>query len=68
MWFVTALGPVAPAHKTQEWMDLATQVMAYRITYDVTDQVLALGPQPAAQGLRRDQWHRKLSAALSGWH
>ncbi|WP_198942366.1 hypothetical protein [Streptomyces sp. CB02261] len=49
-------------------MDLATQVMAYRITYDVTDQVLALGPQPAAQGLRRDQWHRKLSAALSGWH
>lgn len=28
MWFVTVLGPVPPAHKTQEWMDLATQVLA----------------------------------------
>ncbi|MFB1046803.1 hypothetical protein [Streptomyces chrestomyceticus] len=27
MWFVTVLGPVPPAHRTQEWMDLATEVL-----------------------------------------
>ncbi|KPC78306.1 hypothetical protein ADL27_48545 [Streptomyces sp. NRRL F-6602] len=33
MWFVTVLGPVPPADRTQEWMDLATQVLVYRVTY-----------------------------------
>nr|WP_168723185.1 hypothetical protein [Streptomyces sp. SAT1]ANO42851.1 hypothetical protein A8713_037045 [Streptomyces sp. SAT1] len=46
MWFVTVLGPVPPAHKTEEWMDQATQVLAYRVTYGITDQVVALGAMP----------------------
>ncbi|MEU2930794.1 hypothetical protein ABZ636_38175 [Streptomyces sp. NPDC007251] len=46
VWFVTVLGAVPPANKTQEWLDLATQVLAYRVTYDITDQVVALGPEP----------------------
>ncbi len=46
MWFVTVLGPVPPAHKTQEGMDLATQVLAYRVTYGITDHAVALGPAP----------------------
>ncbi|MFE5484120.1 hypothetical protein [Streptomyces sp. NPDC056527] len=66
MWFVTVLGPVAPADRTQEWMDLAAQVMAYRVTYDVTDQAVALGPEPAAQSLRRARWHQELTGALRG--
>ncbi|MGW3494842.1 CopG family transcriptional regulator [Streptomyces sp. NPDC001020] len=59
MWFVTVLGPVPPAHKTQEWMDLATQVLAYRVTYGITDQVVALGAAP-------DEYvpHR----TWNGWH
>ncbi|MFF5859582.1 hypothetical protein ACFY8B_28855 [Streptomyces sp. NPDC012751] len=40
--FVTVLGPLPPEHKTQERMDLATQVLAYRVTYGITDQVVAL--------------------------
>ncbi|MDV9186835.1 hypothetical protein R6L23_01055 [Streptomyces sp. SR27] len=67
MWFVTVLGPVAPARRTQEWMELATQVMAYRVTYEVTDQALALGPKPVATGLRRTQWHQELAEALRRW-
>ncbi|MER6501885.1 hypothetical protein ABT218_21455 [Streptomyces sp. NPDC001455] len=57
MWFVTVLGPVPPAHKTQEWMDHATQVLAYRVTYGITDQVVALGPALDEYTPRRTEWH-----------
>ncbi|MEV4443506.1 hypothetical protein AB0K09_31850 [Streptomyces sp. NPDC049577] len=67
MWFVTVLGPVPPAEKTQEWMDLATQVMVYRVTYEVTDQVVALGPEPADYAPRRTTWHHELTRALRRW-
>ena len=64
---MTVLGPVPPAHKTQEWMDLATQVLAYRITYEVTDKVVALGPEPDRRVPRRTAWHRELTTGLRGW-
>ncbi|MEU3356069.1 hypothetical protein [Streptomyces sp. NPDC037389] len=67
MWFVTVLGPVPPADKTQEWMDLATQVMLYRVTYEVTDQVVALGPELAEYAARRTAWHKELTRALRRW-
>jgi DNA repair exonuclease SbcCD ATPase subunit len=67
MWFVTVLGPVPPAHKTQEWMDLATQVLAYRVTYGITDQVVALGPAPDEYVPRRTEWHRELTKDLRRW-
>ncbi|WP_327372361.1 hypothetical protein [Streptomyces sp. NBC_01217] len=67
MWFVTVLGPVPPAHKTQEWMDHATQVLAYRVTYGVTDQAVALGAAPDEYVPRRTEWHRELTKDLCRW-
>ncbi|MEN8656193.1 hypothetical protein ABCR94_38750 [Streptomyces sp. 21So2-11] len=67
MWFVTVLGPVPPAYKTQEWMDLATQVLSYRVTYEITDQAVALGPAPDAYVPRRTEWHRDLAKDLRRW-
>ncbi|MFD3665785.1 hypothetical protein ACFWVF_35135 [Streptomyces sp. NPDC058659] len=67
MWFVTVLGPVPPAHKTQEWMDHATQVLAYRVTYGVTDQAVALGAAPDEYVPRRTEWHRELTKDLRRW-
>ncbi|MGC5041038.1 hypothetical protein ACLQ2C_36485 [Streptomyces sp. DT73] len=67
MWFVTVLGPVPPAHKTQEWMDHATQVLAYRVTYGVTDQAVALGATPDKYVPRRTEWRRELLEKLRRW-
>jgi chromosome segregation ATPase len=67
MWFVTVLGPVPPAHKTQEWMDHATEVLAYRVTYGVTDQAVALGAAPDEYVPRRTEWHRELIKNLRRW-
>lgn len=67
MWFVTVLGPVPPAHKTEEWMDHATQVLAYRVTYGITDQVVALGAAPDEYVPRRTEWHRELVKNLRRW-
>lgn len=63
MWFVTVLGPVPPAHKTQARTDLATQVLAYGIT----DQIVALGPAPDEYVPRRTEWHRELTKDLRRW-
>ena len=46
MWFTTALGLTPPRSGAGEWLDLATEVVVYRITYKVTDPVLALGVKP----------------------
>ncbi|MFK4070485.1 hypothetical protein [Streptomyces sp. NPDC029674] len=65
MWFVTVLGPVPPTHETQEWMELAVQVMAYRLTFQITDDVVALGPNPFGDDSPvRADWHRELTEAL----
>ncbi|KRV48593.1 CopG family transcriptional regulator [Wenjunlia vitaminophila] len=49
VWFVTALGPMAPSRNAHDWLDTATDVLAYRITYQVTDPVVALAtPHSAA--------------------
>ncbi|MFJ9634955.1 hypothetical protein ACIRU8_45420 [Streptomyces sp. NPDC101175] len=68
VWFVTVLGPVPPATNTQEWTDLAVQVLAYRITYGITDQVVALGPEPHAYGPRRTPWFHELTQKLKRWN
>ncbi|MEW1678119.1 hypothetical protein AB0O47_33510 [Streptomyces noursei] len=67
MWFVTVLGPVPPAHKTQEWMDLATQVLEFRITYEVTDHVVALGAESDEYAPRRAAWRREIAKELRRW-
>ncbi|MDF4254606.1 hypothetical protein [Streptomyces sp. WMMB303] len=48
-------------------MDLATQVLAYRVTYTITDHVLALGPEPDQHEPRRISWHHQLTRALNRW-
>ncbi|MEU2931046.1 hypothetical protein ABZ636_39560 [Streptomyces sp. NPDC007251] len=67
VWLVTVLGAVPPANRTQEWTDLATQVLAYRVTYEITDQVVGLGPEPYEYGARRTQWYRELVKELRRW-
>ncbi|MER5347141.1 hypothetical protein ABT030_44055 [Streptomyces mirabilis] len=65
-WF-TVLGSAPPASGTEEWLDTATQVLLYRLTYDVTDQVVALGSKPSdAHGYCR-QWYEQLIKDLRRW-
>jgi hypothetical protein len=55
-WFETILGGGAPATDTARWLDLAVQVVTYRLVVGVTDSVLALGdrPDPTAGWRRQD--------------
>ncbi len=60
-WFTTVLGPIPPAEDTRAWMDVATSLLAYRVTYGVTDPVVALGSPPAeAETARRRAWYQQL--------
>lgn len=68
VWFVTVLGPISPAARTQEWMDAGMQVLAYGITYDITDPVVALGRSPDGQREpRRASWYQELKKTLRPW-
>ena len=60
VWLATPLGPMPPAGKTERWLEVATDLLTYRITYGVTDPVLALGQTPADAGPRRGPWAAKL--------
>lgn len=70
-WFVITLG-FRPTHgtATSTWMDLATDVLAYRITYGITSHSDALGPDPTNDPSQPDDpervhWHRRLHRALT---
>ncbi|MFE1876423.1 hypothetical protein ACFW9N_37115 [Streptomyces sp. NPDC059496] len=52
MWFTTALGPMAPARRAEEWLET---VLAYRVTYQVTDPVLAFRSAPDASQAPAEQ-------------
>ncbi|MFI5808633.1 hypothetical protein [Streptomyces sp. NPDC051561] len=66
-WFVTVLGPAPPARGTEQWLERATRVLLYRLTYAINDQVLALGPQPDTADQHRHQWHKELLKDLHRW-
>jgi hypothetical protein len=54
------LPPSEPYH----WLGWATEIVAYRITYAVTDPLHPLGdPDAAARLPRRQRWHRGLAMA-----
>ncbi|MFJ7242617.1 hypothetical protein ACIQWB_36605 [Streptomyces olivaceus] len=53
--------------KTEDWMDLATHVLAYRVIYGITDQVVELGAAPDEHLPRRTEWHRDLTTGLRRW-
>lgn len=64
-WFTSVLGPIPPAEDTGAWMDAATGMLAYRVSYEVTDPVLPLGADPDDRaGARRKGWHAQLKRQL----
>ncbi|HEX4248628.1 MAG TPA: hypothetical protein VH008_12270 [Pseudonocardia sp.] len=66
-WLVESLG-VPPSASAAGWRELATQLLAYRLTYAVIDPVQPLGEEPGTQdSSRRRQWHRDLGRQLSAW-
>jgi hypothetical protein len=65
-WFTGVLGPIPPAEDTRPWMDVATSLLAYRVTYGVNDPVVALGPDPGpGETARRRAWHQQLRRQLT---
>ena len=61
-WFtITELGHRPSAARGAAWRDAATQVLLYRITYGITDGVLALG-EPPAGGHRAQRYHAVMAA------
>jgi hypothetical protein len=60
-WFTSVLGPMPSAQNTGAWMDVATSLLSYRVTYGVTDPLVALGRAPAeAETARRRAWYQQL--------
>jgi len=60
-WFTTVLGPMPSAQNTRAWMDVATSLLAYRVTYGVSDPLVARGRAPAeAETARRRAWYQQL--------
>jgi len=67
VWFVTVLGSAPPARETDHWLECATGVLLYRLTYGIDDQVVALGPAPIAASRHRHRWYGELCKDLRGW-
>lgn len=68
VWFTTALGPMAPPRRAEEWLETALDVLAYRVTHQVTDPVLALGSAPnASQAPGRAARFDELKRVLRDW-
>jgi hypothetical protein len=62
-WLEETLG-IPPADPAQ-WIERATEVLAYRVTYRVTDALDPLGPPAdATQSPPRELWHRWLIDAM----
>lgn len=63
-WFDTVLGPGPPVD-AGPWMQTAVDLIAYRVTYGVTDTVVALGDPPGPDSpTQRREWYLRLSALL----
>jgi hypothetical protein len=67
VWFVTVLG-MSPSRDAEAWLEVGTELLAYRVTYEITDPVVALGPDPdsidspdAVVSSRRRAWYRRLT-------
>ncbi|MFB6992846.1 hypothetical protein ACFCX5_44260, partial [Streptomyces sp. NPDC056304] len=66
-WFATVLGPAPPTRDTDRWLECATRDLLYRLTYRVTDQVLALGTRPEPEDEHRHEWWEELRTGLRPW-
>ncbi|HEY6798192.1 MAG TPA: hypothetical protein VI248_26230 [Kineosporiaceae bacterium] len=63
-WLTGPLGPMPAAGAAQRWTDLAAGLLAYRITYGVTDPADAVGELPASAGERRRRGHADLGRGV----
>lgn len=64
-WFTGVLGPIPPAQDTRRWMEGGTALLAYRVTYAISDPILALGPRPEPDGDERQiSWYDQLARQL----
>ena len=61
-WFTIVLRHRPPVNRTAEWRDAAVELVLYRITYEVTDPVVALGSPPS--GGHQLTRHGEVRAAL----
>ena len=60
-WYTAVLGPIPPARDTRTWMDVGTSLLSYRVTYGVSDPVVALGRPPGTEETaRRRAWYAQL--------
>ena len=64
-WFTTALGYSPPADGTTQWIGTAAELIAYRLTYAITDPAVALGPRPAPEQTTQAAWFSKKTTTLS---
>ncbi|MQS17563.1 hypothetical protein F7Q99_36605 [Streptomyces kaniharaensis] len=61
VWFTAAFGPMPPRSGAERWLARATTTLVYRISYTVTDPVVALGviPEQATVRQREDYQEAK---------
>ena len=65
-WFRNSLGLAPPPAAPTRWFELAVEILAYRITYQVLSEDSALGdPPPDDASTRRRQWYVRLTAGLA---
>jgi hypothetical protein len=65
-WFRDSLGLAPPPDAPTRWFELATEILAYRVTYRVTSDASALGdPPPGDASSRRREWYQRLRAGLA---
>ncbi|GAB1689678.1 hypothetical protein [Krasilnikovia sp. M28-CT-15] len=62
-WLTLVLGHQPLAEDVAAWIELATSLLAYRVTYQVTDPVVALGAD-GHDDPHRQAWHHKLDQQL----
>lgn len=67
-WLVVGLGAASPNGASARWRELATDLLAYRITYSVADRGAPLGAEPTAEDSpRRRRWYAELDRQLVRW-
>jgi hypothetical protein len=65
--FATVLGMTPPADAA-DWIEVGTDLLAYRATYKITDPVVALGREPDPNASRRWSWHFRLTNQFRNYH
>lgn len=65
-WFRDSLGLAPPPDAPTRWFELATEILAYRITYGIDDEDSPLGEPPVGDAsVRRRDWYQRLRAGLA---